>query len=277
MTKTHPFLLLCLPFFFAFCACNDTSSNSSGTISPIAGSDEPPTLSYTVVNATPHDTSSYTEGLFIHDGRLYESSGAPEDEPRTRSIFGIVNPVTGKIDIKGELDRKTYFGEGISILKGKLYQLTWTNKIGFIYDSKTFKRIGEFSIPGKEGWGMTNDGTNLILSDGSSNLTWLDPVTFKTVRIAGVSDNNGPVGNLNELEYVDGKIYANIYETTKVVQIDAASGKVTGKLDFTQLDRQEKDKYPRAQVMNGIAYDSVKKVLLITGKFWPQIYQVRLN
>lgn len=258
-------------------ACNDSGNPGSGSIPEPATSNEPPVLSYTVVNASPHDTSSYTEGFFMADGKLYESSGAPQDEPRARSIFGVVNPASGKIDVKAELDRKTFFGEGITLLNGKFYQLTWTNKVGFVYDAKTFKRIGQFGIPGAEGWGMTTDGSSLILSDGSSNLTWLDPVTFRTLRITGVTDNNGPVGNLNELEYVNGKIYANVYETTKVVQIDASSGKVTGRLDFAQLDRQEKDKHPSAEYMNGIAYDSAKKLLLITGKFWPSIYQVRLN
>ena len=240
-------------------------------------SNEPPVIGFTILNALPHDQNSYTEGLLINNGKLYESSGAPEENENTRSIVGIVDPVTGKIAVKAELDKKTYFGEGITILHNKLYQLTWTNKKGFIYDLETFKKIGEFNFPSKEGWGMTTDGKDLIMSDGSSNLTFLDPDTFKTNRILGVTDNNGPVGNINELEYVNGTILANVYQTAYIIRIDPNTGQVIGKADFSNLVKEVKSKNPDVDYMNGIAYDSAKNKIYITGKLWPNIYEVRLN
>src|ERR1700712_2420898 len=211
-------------------ACRDSShsSENSGTTQEPAVSNETTAINYTILNILPHDKDSYTEGFLVHNGKLFESSGAPEGNDKTRSIVGIVDPGSGNIQVKVELDRKTYFGEGITILGNKLYQLTWTNKKGFIYDLKTFKKIGEFTFPSKEGWGMTTDGSSLIMSDGSSNLTYLDPVTFKTIRIVGVTDVNGPVGNINELEFVNGKILANLYQTPYIIRIDPNSGKVMG-------------------------------------------------
>jgi glutaminyl-peptide cyclotransferase len=273
-----------LTYFLLICTlttgCRDATpseDHSSGNVTETVTGNEPPAMSYTILNALPHDQNSYTEGFLFHDGKLYESSGAPQENEKTRSIVGIVDPATGKINVKAELDRKIYFGEGISILNGKLYQLTWTNKQGFIYDLKTFKKTGEFSFPSKEGWGMTTDGSSLIMSDGSSNLTWLDPVTFKTIRILGVTDNNGPVGNINELEWMNGKILANVYQTPYIIRIDPGTGKVLAKADFSNLVKEIKQKNPDVDYMNGIAYDSAKNKILITGKLWPNIYEVRLN
>jgi glutamine cyclotransferase len=267
-----------LPLLVLAIACHDTASSGNSTsIDEPATDNAPATISYTVLNATPHDTNSYTEGFLFHDGKLYESSGAPEDDPNTRSMFGEVDRATGKVTVRAELDRKTYFGEGISFLNGKVYQLTWTNRVGFIYDAKTFRKIGQFNIPGNEGWGMTTDGKDLILSDGTSNIVYMDPVSFKTVRTISVRDNNGPVGNINELEYIKGSIYANVYLTTEIIRIDPATGMVTGKADFSRLDKEAKMKYPRADYLNGIAYDSTENKVYITGKLWPNIYEVRLN
>jgi glutamine cyclotransferase len=260
-------------------ACKDSSGSSanSNTAAETAPVSEAPVISYTILNALPHDKDSYTEGFLMHNGKLFESSGAPEGNEKTRSMVGIVDPATGIITVKAELDRKIYFGEGITILGNKLYQLTWTNKKGFIYDLKTFKKTGEFTFPSKEGWGMTTDGSSLIMSDGSSNLTYLDPVSFKTIRIVGVTDNNGPVGNINELEYVKGNILANIYQTPYIIRIDPNTGKVLGKADFSNLVKEVKLKDPDVDYMNGIAWDSAKNKIYITGKLWPNMYEVRLN
>jgi glutamine cyclotransferase len=260
-------------------ACGDSSnssanSNAATEMSPV---NEAPVITYTILNALPHDKDSYTEGFLMHNGKLFESSGAPEGNEKTRSMVGIVDPATGVIAVKAELDRKIYFGEGITILGNKLYQLTWTNKKGFIYDLKTFKKIGEFTFPSKEGWGMTTDGSSLIMSDGSSNLTYLDPLSFKTNRIVGVTDNNGPVGNINELEYVNGKILANIYQTPYIIRIDPNTGKVLGRADFSNLVKEVKLKDPDVDYMNGIAWDSTNNKIYITGKLWPNMYEVRLN
>src|SRR6202011_1649106 len=163
---------------------------------------------------------------------------------------------TGKINPKAELDRTKFFGEGICFLHDKVYQLTWKTKIGFIYDAKTFKKIGEFTIPVKEGWGMTTDGTNLIMSDGSSNISYVDPVTFRLVKVVGVTDNNGPISNINELELINGFLYANQWQTNYILKIDPSSGKVVGRMNLESLDNEARNKYPGAEVLNGIAYDS---------------------
>jgi glutamine cyclotransferase len=275
------FIVINLFIFLLACKDNDSSSGST-TVPESTLSNEPPAITYTILNAQPHDKNSYTEGFLMFDGKLFESSGAPQDNEKTRSIVGVVDPVTGLIAVKAELDRKKYFGEGITILNNKLYQLTWKDtdgliKKGFIYDLKTFKKTGEFDFPSKEGWGMTTDGKSLILSDGGSNLTFLDPVTFKTNRIVGVTDNNGPVGNINELEYVNGFILANIYQTPYIIRIDPNTGKVLGKADFSSLEKEVKLKNPDVDYMNGIAWDSAKNKIYITGKLWPNIYEVRFN
>jgi glutamine cyclotransferase len=259
---------------FASCTNND---RQTGPSTMEGGADNlPPPINFTVIQSLPHDTTSFTEGLLFHDGQLYESTGTePAFPPSRRSLFGVVDPKTGKIQTKAELDRSKYFGEGISFLGDKVYQLTWTSKVGFIYDSKTFARAGEFTIPLKEGWGMTTDGARLIMSDGSSNITYVDPVTFRPAKILGVTDNNGPVNNLNELELIHGYLYANRWETNYIVKIDTASGKVVGTIDLTSLADAARTSYPEAAEMNGIAYDAAADKIYITGKLWPFIYEIK--
>jgi glutamine cyclotransferase len=259
----------------------------------------PPAINFTVVKAYPHDTSAYTEGFLFHDGQLFESTGTeaatmPDDR---RSLFGSVDLSTGRITPKAELDRQKYFGEGIVFLHDKVYQLTYTTKIGFIYDAKTFKKLGEFTFPNKEGWGMTTDGKYIIMSDGSSNITFFDPDsthpvevrinyddgdsavktlnTFKVVRVLGVTDNNGPVPNINELELIKGYLYANQWETNYILKIDPATGKVVGRLTLDSIVSEARAKYPGAEVLNGIAYDSTTGKIYITGKLWPSIYEIQ--
>ncbi|MBS1604599.1 MAG: glutaminyl-peptide cyclotransferase, partial [Bacteroidetes bacterium] len=182
---------------------------------------------------------------------------------------------TGKITPKVTLDRNKYFGEGIVFLNGKVYQLTYTTKVGFIYDAKTFRKLGEFTFPSKEGWGMTTDGAHLIMSDGSSNINYLDPNTFRLVKVLGVTDNNGPVSNINELELIKGYLYANQWQTNYILKIDTASGKVVGKMNLDGLENDARNKYPGAEVLNGIAYDSASGKVYITGKLWPSIYEIK--
>jgi glutaminyl-peptide cyclotransferase len=262
-----------------FAACNNPSGQdaSSNTGQNDKTTDNtPPLINYTVVTALPHDTSSFTEGLLFHNGQLFESTGTEPSMPESRrSLFGIVDPQTGKIAKKAELDRNIYFGEGITFLNDKVYQLTWTTKKGFIYDANTFKKTGEFTIPVKEGWGMTTDGTSLIMSDGSSNISYVDPNTFRLIKVVGVTDNNGPVSNINELELINGYLYANQWQTNYILKIDPASGKVTGKLDLTSLATEARNKYPGSDVLNGIAYDSTSKKIYVTGKLWPNIYEIK--
>lgn len=226
-------------------------------------------ISYTVRTQWPHDTEAFIQGLVIHEGKLYESTG------QEKSWIGIVDVNTGKADKKVILDN-AYFGEGITILNNKVYQLTWKSKVGFIYDLETFKKLGEFTYE-TEGWGLTHDSHNLIMSDGTDKLLFLDTVTFKPVKTLHVTDANGPVKMLNELEYVEGYIMANVWETNQIVKIDPNTGKVVGRLDLTSLTRDAKMRNPHAEVLNGIAYHPVTKLFLVTGKNWPMIYVLHLG
>ncbi|MBL7912557.1 MAG: glutaminyl-peptide cyclotransferase [Bacteroidia bacterium] len=234
-----------------------------------------PVLEHTIVATLPHDTTAFTEGLLIHDNKLFESTGSPDHMPQLKSVFGIVDWKTGKLDVKGELDKKTFpFGEGIVILKNKLYQVTYQNQTGFIYDAKTFKKIGQFNYSNKEGWGLTTDGTNIIMSDGTNNLTYFDPKEMKVLKVLAVSENGYATDALNELEYINGFIYANIWMTGYVVKIDPASGKVLAKINFTPISYQMRNLHPNTLEMNGIAFDSIADKIYVTGKLWPTIYQV---
>ncbi|ARS35325.1 glutaminyl-peptide cyclotransferase [Pontibacter actiniarum] len=237
----------------------------------------PAEINYGVAKAYPHDTNAFTEGLLVHEGKLYESTGSPSDLPQTRSLVGVVDLNTGEIDTKVELDRDKYFGEGIVILNDKLYQLTYQAKKGFVYDLNTFEKLDEFTFPSKEGWGMTTDSTHLIMSDGTSQLTYLDPETLKKAKALGVYDNNGPLKNLNELEYINGYIYANVYTTNTIVKIDPKSGQVVGKLYLTSLAQDAKTKNPASLELNGIAYDPATDKIYVTGKMWPNIYEIEFN
>lgn len=255
-----PFVLL------AACHNDDVKKDPQNTTNTV---NEPAQLQFTITNQYPHDTSTYTEGLEFYNHTLYESGGQ----------YGVSKLVSvdlnsGKDIKKISLDKK-YFGEGITILNNKIYQMTWKEKICFVYDAKTFSKLKELTYDG-EGWGMTNNGKQIIMSDGSNNLYFRDPETFKVLNIVGVSDNNGPVGNINELEYVNGFILANIWQSDIIIKIDPESGKVLGKADFSGT----KEKYfpealEKAEVLNGIAYDSTTKRLFITGKYWPKIFEVK--
>lgn len=237
---------------------------------------EIPNIRFQVVRTTPHDTNAFTEGLFIHNNMFFESTGATDQLPQTRSLFGILDTTSGKIKVKAELDKNTFFGEGIAMLNNKIYQLTYTTKIGFIYDATTYKKLGEFTIPSAEGWGMTTDGTYLIMSDGTNKLTYLDPNNLQVVKIIAVTENGYARDMLNELEFVDGFIYANIYTTTRIVKINVASGEVVGNMDLTTLAFEAKQTYAGSLELNGIAYDANSKLFYVTGKMWPKVYGIQL-
>ncbi|MES2761275.1 MAG: glutaminyl-peptide cyclotransferase [Bacteroidota bacterium] len=234
-----------------------------------------PAINFSLVNQYPHDITSFTEGLLFHDNKLFESTGAPDNSPQTRSLFGTVDMKTGKIDVKAEIDRNIYFGEGIVALNGKIFQVTWKNQTGFIYDAKTFKNIGKFSYTNREGWGLTTDGKSLIMSDGTSYLTYIDPVSFNVTKRLDVAENGYVLEHLNELEYIKGFIYANVWMTNTIVKIDPNTGDVVGKMDLSDLSYQSKTQNPNALEMNGIAYDSISDKILVTGKFWPTIYEIK--
>ena len=229
----------------------------------------PTRIPFAVKGTIPHDTKSFTQGLLIHRGQLYESTGQDD------SWIGIVDIQSGAAQRKVTLDKK-YFGEGMVVINNKVYQLTWKNKTGFIYSLSTFEKLGEFKYE-SEGWGLTTDGANIIMSDGSDKLYFLDTIKLSVSRTISVTYDKKPVTYLNELEYVDGFVYANVWQTAMIAKIDAATGEVKGFLDLSELVRQVNTINPQAEVLNGIAWHPATKSFLVTGKFWPYIYILRLK
>jgi glutamine cyclotransferase len=268
------FLIICA--FLSMACNNNRNAKQNGTGLSTTEDNIPNLIKYRVVDSFPHDTNAFTEGLLVHEGLMFESTGHTDLYPSTRSLFGVVDLSSGKIQTKAEIDKNKYFGEGIAFFKEKIYQLTLVNKIGFIYNAKTYKKMGEFHYNG-EGWGMTTDGSYLIMSDGSSNISYCDPLTFKPVKILGVEDNNGLVSNINELELINCFIYDNQWLTGYILKIDTSSGKVVGKLDLSSLKSTAVSKYPGSAEMNGIAYDAVTNKIYITGKLWPNIYEIKFS
>lgn len=270
----------CMLLLAAF-ACNNTDSSAGNSTNIATGIPVPKDLAYKVVKVYPHDSTSYTQGLVFLDGQLYEGTGSPVYSPY-KSFIGKIDLATGKPLQQSFLDT-VYFGEGITPLNGKFYQLTWQNNKGFVYDAKTLKRLHEFPLK-TDGWGLTTDSTSLIVSDGSSNLYFLDTANFSTQRIVSVSDNNGPVNNLNELEYIDGYIYANRYQYNYIYKIDPSNGQVVGILNLEGIlaansnENMQQDKYKNNDaVLNGIAFDPSTRKLYVTGKLWPQLYEITLT
>ncbi len=235
-----------------------------------------PFISYSVPKYFSHDTTLFTEGFLFHNGELFESTGSPKDLPQSKSLIGTDNLMTGNFSKKVELDPK-YFGEGITFLNNKLYQLTYKSHTGFIYDAKSFKELGQFTYENKEGWSLTTDGKNLIMSDGTSKLTYLDPDNLKPVRILNVTQNKIPQDSLNELEYIKGFIYANVWMNDLIYKINPSTGEIVGKLDLGFLTKDARNKYSGSDVLNGIAYDSISDKIYVTGKKWPNIYQIEFK
>jgi glutaminyl-peptide cyclotransferase len=228
----------------------------------------PPGQDYTVVNTYPHDRGAFTEGLLFANGYLYESTGL-----YGRSSLRRVDLQTGGVMREVELPNQL-FGEGLALFDGKLYQLTWKNHIGFIYDLKTFQVQRQFAYP-FEGWGLTTDGSSLIASDGSDQIRFIDPATLTVQRSIAVRENGNAVTNVNELEYVKGQIYANVWQTDRVLRIDPATGQVLHDYNLSGLLTAE-DRTMPTDVLNGIAYDPDGDHLYVTGKLWPKLFEIKL-
>jgi glutaminyl-peptide cyclotransferase len=254
-------LLLSIPAL----ACQTTSVANLKT----PGKDPLPIYGYEVVHAFPHDPSAYTQGLVFHDGKLLESTGQVGHSSLRR-----VELETGKVVQKVDVDAP-YFAEGITLLKGKIYQLTWQHQVGFIYDAWTFQKIGEFHYQG-EGWGLANDGQSLILSDGSNRIRFLDPANFEVQKTIAVVDGRAQVNELNELEYIKGEIYANIWHADRIARIDPRTGAVIGWIELTGLLATGEVSDEEA-VLNGIAYDETNGRLFVTGKLWLKVFEIRLT
>ena len=227
-----------------------------------------PVYTYKVVNTYPHDRSAFTEGLVFEDGVLYEGTGL-----HGYSNLRRVKLKTGEILQIREL-LPQFFGEGVTIYKNKIIQLTWQSNIGFVYDKYSFKLLQEFNYP-DEGWGITHDGKHLIMSDGTSTLHFLDPETFGEISQIEVYADNIPVTRINELEYIQGEIYANIWQTERIARIDPITGQVIGWIDLKGILSPEDDS-ETVDVLNGIAYDAKNDRLFVTGKFWPKLFEIEL-
>lgn len=229
----------------------------------------PEKLSFQTVNNYPHTNTHYTQGLEIYNGFLYEGTG----ENGASGIFKI-NLETGKDLQKTMLDKK-YFGEGITILNNKIYQLTYKAQKGFVYNLSDFALIDSFRYSSPEGWGLTNDGKNLIMSDGTQNLIWISPDDFSVVKTLQVANNKGIVNYLNELEYVDGTIYSNVYTTDIIVKIDPETGKVLSEINLAGLINMYKNSADKIDYLNGIAYDKATDRFFVTGKLWPRLFEIK--
>ena len=228
-------------------------------------SNDPIIYTYKIVRTYPHDTNAFTEGLVFDNGVLYESTGEYGFSSLRR-----VNLDTGNVQ-QNILLSSSYFGEGLTVVNGSLIQLTWREKIGFIYDKETFDLLDNFSYS-SEGWGLTFNGSDLIMSDGTSKLTFLDPVTFQMVGQVNVHDGNSSVTNINELEYVNGDVYANVWLQQNIAIINPQTGTVKGWIDLTGIYQSNN----ADDVLNGIAYDSQTDRLFVTGKDWPNLYEIRI-
>lgn len=263
-------LFVCL--IVAGYSCNLPTQGTETTDLPSSEVFIPANPSYQIIAMYPHDAKAYTQGLIWHDGNLLEGTGQL-GQSNLRKVDLATGKVLKQVDNSGEI-----FGEGVTVLNGKIYQITWQNKKGFVYDAKTFAKINEFAI-NTEGWGLTTNGKELIYSDGSSNLYFLDTASFRELRRVGVSDNFGPVGNLNELEFIDGFVWANRYQSDFVYKIDPSSGRVEARVDFSGLKQQAGFSVndPMNEVLNGIAWDSVGKRMFITGKYWPKLFEVKIG
>lgn len=229
----------------------------------------PAALAYQIISTRAHDPTSYTQGFELSDGRLFESSGQYGE-----SALREIDPASGKVLRKRPL-AKTVFGEGMTFLNGEMWVITWKESTAFVFEKDTFKPLRSFTYHG-EGWGLANDGRQLIMSDGSSTLKFINPADFSVTRTLEVKDGRGPVAMLNELEMVDGQIYANIYLTDRIARISPQTGQVTGWLDLSGLRRQLNPP-GRAEALNGIAWDKATGHLLVTGKYWPAMFEIKIT
>ena len=264
-------------------SCTETPTSNSANIKVVSNAnsnaENAKIAEYDVeiVKTYPHDPKAFTQGLIFHKGFLYEGTGGSRQ--RGDNFYSSLRKVeieTGKVLQKFDL-ADDYFGEGVTILNDKIYQITWHEKTAFVYDLNDFKLLKQFSYPG-EGWGLTNDGTNLIMSDGTHVIRFLNPETFDLVRTISVFDEKRkPIMQLNELEYINGEIWANVWQKDEIIRIDPTSGKLLGRIDLEKLAENEMDSSPDADVLNGIAYDAANDRIFITGKKWKRLFEIKLK
>lgn len=229
-----------------------------------------PVYGYDIKRSFPHDAQAFTQGLLFRDGILYESTGL-----NGRSSVRKVALETGKVLLKTDIPQQ-FFGEGITAIGNVIIGLTWTSQTGFVFDSETLQLKQTFSYPG-EGWALATDGERIYMSDGTATIRVLDPKTMQQIRRIRVTADGEPVTQINELEWVEGQIYANIWQTDKIARIDPFSGRVVGWIDLTGLAAKAGIEPGGDNVLNGIAYDSAKRRLFVTGKLWPKLFEIELK
>ncbi|HXG93146.1 MAG TPA: glutaminyl-peptide cyclotransferase [Blastocatellia bacterium] len=274
-------LIVLASILLAACSESTSRSNASASNRPTApgsssasqqssnNSGGPKLVPYEVVNSYPHDPQAFLQGLVWYDGAFYESTGQ-----FGQSTLRLVEFPTGRVLKKHDLAPEL-FGEGLAIVGDRLIQLTWQSHIGFVYDRATFNLIQTFSYD-TEGWGLTYDGSRLILSDGSDQLTFIDPKTFKPTGKLSVTFNSQKVTNINELEFIEGEIWANIWHDDRIIRIDPATGRVNSYLNLKDL-RPPETLDENEAVLNGIAYDAAQKRIFVSGKLWPRIFEIKLK
>ena len=274
--------ILLLTAFFGIAGCNggtgtqtnslpiDAAPQGTGANGNTARSSAAvPVYGYEVVNTYPHDPQAFTQGLIFQDGAFIESTGL-ERHSTLRRVELQTGKVLQKVDVP-----PYFFAEGMTLFNGKIYQLTWKGEKGFVYDPKTFEKTGEFKYTG-EGWGLTHDADSLILSDGSDKIRFIDPNTYEVKRTISIRDAGRAIEEINELEYVKGEIYANVWHQDRIARIDPADGHVTGWIDLSGLLKPG-DVTDEEAVLNGIAYDEQGDRLFLTGKLWPKIFEIKLK
>jgi len=261
----------------ASCGNSPAPANNKNTATPAKAAF--PVYTYEVAKTYPHDPAAFTQGLVFHNGYLYEGTGGKQAGGKNDPFFSSIRKVeleTGKVVQKYDLSGE-YFGEGITIHNDRIYQLTWQERTAFVYTLADLKPVKEFRYSG-DGWGLTGDGSLLYMSDGTHVIRVLDPETFEVKRTIVVNDERGqPVMQLNELEWVKGEIWANVWQSGLVMRIDPASGKVLGRIDLTPMVTEEQKRNSKADVLNGIAYDEAGDRLFVTGKLWARLFEIKLK
>lgn len=260
----HLAFLACVAVLGAASAC----SPATGPAPVVAAKPVLPVYSYEVAAAYPHDPKAFTQGLLIEDGQLYESTGQ-----EGASWVRKVDLATGNVLAQHSLDPK-YFGEGMVVWDDRIITITWRNQKGFILDRETLAPKGEWTYPG-EGWGLTRDDTRIFMSDGTSQIRIIDPATLQETGRIDVKQNGRPVDQLNEIEFIKGEIWANVFQTDRVVRIDPATGDIKGVVYLGGLLKPEERR--NTDVLNGIAYDKAQDKIYVTGKYWPKLFEIRLK
>lgn len=261
------------PLLLLAVACGNHSGDAAGTDAGTA----PKAPDYSIVKVYPHDPTAFTEGYYLKGDTIYESTGNPDGKPGLTRLY-CYDLNSGKVYQETKLGADD-FGEGISEIGGKIYQLTWRQHVVYVYDAKTLKKEREFNWD-KEGWGMTTDGTQLILSDGSSHIYYVNPADFSVVKTLNIQGEYGPLSQINELEYVDGFIFANVWQTESIVKIDPATSKVVRTYDLSHIRRRGggvENEENKNDVLNGIAYNKATGNLIVTGKNWPKAFEIKLS